>query len=623
MADTTALNDFPPSDMAAWRRLALGALEGRPFEALISRTFEGLEIEPLYQGAATEGPRAFRQAPGPWKIAQRIDHPDPVTANAMARTDLAGGADALTLTVAGTLTARGFGTAIGSTSDLDAALDAIDLDRVPIRVDAGSRSLDIADGIAELAHDRRLTSAALDIDLGHDPMGCLARSGRLPVAPEAIGRAGATTSRTLRDRGFSGRLFLADGRAYHEAGAGEAQELGCVLATAVAYLRLLEGAELGLEEARDEIAFLLAADADPFLTLAKFRALRQLWARVETACGLEPKPVRLHAETSFRMMTRSDPRVNALRTTAAAFGAAMGGADAITVLPHTLALGLPDAAARRLARNTGLVLIHEAHLARAADPAAGSGAFEALTEALCRRAWALFQDIERQGGMIASLIAGVPQAVIGATAAARQAAIACRHLAIIGTSAYPDLAALPVEVLEVAARVGSDARQPTATATCTPLPSRRDAEPFEALRATSDAFLARTGGRPRIFVIAVGTTPSMARDTEFARDLFASAGIEALASSGAPTPDETAAAFARSGCRIACICAARPVSPEAIVAHIDALHAAGVTGVWLVGASHEIAREMQLAATVEVIAEGHDVLAPLRKAVTRAAGPAP
>ena len=128
------------------------------------------------------------------------------------------------------------------------------------------------------------------------------------------------------------------------------------------------------------IYFRLAADADQFLTIAKFRALRKLWARVEEACGLAPEPVFVSAETAWRMMTQRDPYVNMLRTTIAAFAAGLGGADAITVLPFTAALGLPDRFARRIARNTQLMLLEESNLAKVSDPAAGSGGIEDLTD---------------------------------------------------------------------------------------------------------------------------------------------------------------------------------------------------------------------------------------------------
>src|SRR6516164_3551903 len=98
------------------------------------------------------------------------------------------------------------------------------------------------------------------------------------------------------------------------------------------------------------------------------------------------------------MMTARDPYLNVMRGAIAAFAAGLGGADSVSVLPHTLAIGLPDSLARRLARNAQLILLRESHLGFVADPAAGSGAFEALTLALCDKAWRLFQEAERAGG---------------------------------------------------------------------------------------------------------------------------------------------------------------------------------------------------------------------------------
>ncbi len=85
------------------------------------------------------------------------------------------------------------------------------------------------------------------------------------------------------------------------------------------------------------------------------------------------------------MLTQRDPYVNMLRATMATFSAGLGGANTITVLPHTLALGLPDPFARRVARNTQLVLLEESNLAKVSDPAAGSGGIETLTGAAVRR----------------------------------------------------------------------------------------------------------------------------------------------------------------------------------------------------------------------------------------------
>ena len=593
---------FPPASEAEWRRLVERVLDGRPFESLVSTTFEGLKIAPLYQRRTNGSARALRQKPGAWTISQRMDHPEPETANQLARADLIGGADALTLTVSQAHSARGFGVRIDTDRDLDAALAGIDLDLILLRLDAGARALDLAPAFASMVRNRHLTSAILDVDFGHDPVGHLARTGVLPS-----GCGTAEMHKLLRDAGFAGHLLLADGRPYHEAGAGEAQELGCVIATAVEYLRLLEADGLSLEDARSEIAFLLAADADEFLSLAKFRALRLLWARVESACGLTPKPTRVHAETAFRMMTKYDPFVNILRTAMGVFCAGVGSADAITVLPFTLALGLPDDFARRIARNTQLILIHEAKLAKVADPAAGAGSFEALTEELCKRAWSLFQDFEAHGGMIESLRAGVPQTEIAAAAAARREAIAQRTLSITGTSAFPLLAEAPVNVLEP---VPAAANESPPAGDCVPLPSRRDAEPYERLRAASDEQFRKTGDRPKIFLANLGSPQGFAAAAAFAVNFFAAAGIEAVSNEGFETPREAADAFRASGCKIACICAPQAVSTQPLIDTARALRGAGAVRIYLTGRDRgETATALLEAGVAELICAGDDTLA--------------
>jgi methylmalonyl-CoA mutase N-terminal domain/subunit len=180
---------------------------------------------------------------------------------------------------------------------------------------------------------------------------------------------------------------------------------------------------------------------DPVGALASSGCLPGPWERV-AAHGADA-----HAETAWRMMTRRDPWVNLLRSTVATFSAGIGGADTITVLPFTTALGLPDAFTRRIARNTQLILLEEAHLWRVAEPSAGSGSLEALTEALCRQAWRLFQELEREGGIVSSLIAGELQTRIAITRAAREHAIATRRHTVTGTSEFADLGERDVTTL--------------------------------------------------------------------------------------------------------------------------------------------------------------------------------
>jgi len=223
---------------------------------------------------------------------------------------------------------------------------------------------------------------------------------------------------------------------FHNAGASEAQELGIMLATAASHLRMFEEARQPLVYAVPHIGFAVSVDQDQFLSTAKIRALRKLWTRMLEACAIDPAPVTIHAETSYRMMTARDPETNILRTTIAAFAAATGGADSISVLPHTITHGLPDGFARRLARNGQLILAGESRLDFVADPAAGSGAVESLTDGLCERAWEEFRQIEREGGVLRSLAAGHIQRRVAAARAKRLAEFRKGTRNIVGTTLY-------------------------------------------------------------------------------------------------------------------------------------------------------------------------------------------
>ncbi|RUX48263.1 methylmalonyl-CoA mutase, partial [Mesorhizobium sp. M7A.F.Ca.CA.002.09.1.1] len=247
--------------------------------------------------------------------------------------------------------------------------------------------------------------------------------------------------------GVPGVLLEADGRVFHNAGATEAQELGIMLASAVSYLRMFETARQPLVYAAPHIGFALSVDQDQLLSTAKMRALRRLWARVQEACSIPTSTANIHAETSFRMMTAMDPETNILRTTIACFAAACGGADSISILPHTIAHGLPAGFARRVARNTQLIMANESHIDHVTDPAYGSGAVEALTAELCELAWTELQTIEAEGGVLSSLQDGRIQKRVHAAAEQRNAAYRTGQRAIIGTTLYPSKDERPVETL--------------------------------------------------------------------------------------------------------------------------------------------------------------------------------
>ncbi len=306
--------EFPPTTEADWRKLVEAALKGAAFDRrLVSQTYDGLRVEPLYARAAGAKPIAGRTPGAPWTLMQRVDHPDPAAANRQALEDLENGATGLTLVFAGSLNANGYGLD-ASAATLERALKDVELDAgITIDFNLSPPTRNAVQLFAALVKIRKISPASVDLRASINPIGGFAASGASPKPWSELSKTFAAAIRDLADQGFRGPFAVADGRIVHNAGGSEAQELAFALAAAVDCLRALEAGGVPLDSARSMIYFRLSADADEFLTIAKFRAVRKLWARVEEACGLTPKPVYVAAETAWRMMTKRDPYVNMLR----------------------------------------------------------------------------------------------------------------------------------------------------------------------------------------------------------------------------------------------------------------------------------------------------------------------
>ncbi|UFZ06781.1 methylmalonyl-CoA mutase subunit beta [Bradyrhizobium ontarionense] len=606
--------DFAPASEADWRKLVDGVLKGAAFEKLVGKTYDGLKIQPIYTRAKNAAPIAGRAPAAAWQVMQRVDHPDPAQANTQALRDLENGATGLTLVFAGANSAHGF----GLTPSADAvarALDGVHLDAaIAIELQLGEASLSAASLLADYVKQRGFKPAACDIRFGLDPIGDAASRGASAHDASTLGGNSGSLVKQLHDAGFNGPFLAADGRVVHDAGGSEAQELAFVLASGVAYLRTLEAGGVALETARELISARLAADTDQFLTLAKFRSLRRLWARIEEACGLAPKPLFVSGETAWRMLTRRDPYVNMLRATIATFAAGLGGANAVTVLPHTAALGLPDAFARRVARNTQLVLLEESNLARVADPAAGAGGIEALTNELCTTAWALFQEIEKAGGIVAALQSGMIQAKIAAIRETRAADIAKRRDVLTGASEFPNLGEAEVAVEAVAPVALPPPAKPALTfATLTPV---RLAEGFERLRDRSDSLLKSKGQRPSVFLANLGTAADFTARATFARSFFETGGIAAIDGEGTSDPAALAAVYRASGAPIVCLCSSDKVYAEAAAAAAKALQKAGARHIYVAGRGGEQEAALREAGVNAFVFAGGDALKALEDAYT-------
>ena len=466
----TLSSSFPPATREAWLALVAKTLGEAPFSSLEKTTAEGLPVEPLYDAA--DRPAGFPTRPfhedRPWDLRTLTRHPDPPAANAEVLRDLEGGAASVIVRIDPT---GAKGVAVGSAEALAQVFADVVPEFATLALDAGFLGPKAADWLSAVA--KASPGAKLAFHL--DPLSAFAESGTSPGPIESHLVSAATAGLRLGDTYPQAQLFLASGRVVHEAGGGEAAEVAFAAASGLAYARALVRAGAPMADAFARITLGLAADADYFTTIAKLRAARAVWARIAAGCGTDPL-ARIEARASQRMLTAKDAWSNMIRLTAAGFGAAVGGADAVVLGQFTDALGLPTAFARRQARNTQLVLMEEAHVGRVADPAAGSGYVEALTAEIARAAWAKFQAIEVAGGAIEALAAGHISADVEAAKTARP------EPKIIGVTAFPPTKDEPVEI-ERATPKAVEApfpRLPGPDSACPPLTPMRIAEAFEA-----------------------------------------------------------------------------------------------------------------------------------------------
>ena len=628
MTALTLAGEFPAATADDWRAQVERVLRGRSFEeVLVGATSDGIEIEPLYVGSDSDADEATARlvrslslrnpsrppgagiagsarVDGGWDVRQHGDGADPAEVRDRIGADLRGGAVSVEI---------GPGPAA---ADLGTVLEGVSIDRTPVGL-APHADPARAEALAELAA-RSPSPPAPGCSLGFDPVGEWARSGRQVDPAQATRLVERLKSRGRLSPGM--RAVVVDAARPGAAGATEVQTLAWAAAAGVDYLRALTEAGSSVEEAAGLIGFRLPVAADQFAAMAMLRAARVMWGRVVSASGGSgPAAAQYqHAVTDEAMYSRRDPWVNLLRGAAAALAAGAGGADAVTVLPFDCAAEMPGGLGARLARNTQLLLLEEAQIGRTFDPAGGSFYVESLTRRLAERGWWAFQAVEAAGGVTAVLADGTMAEAIESSWNDRLAALGHRRRAVTGVSDFPLLeepasGPAPTETgvpmvpagSESGASAGSagsgrgepevragsgrgeSGRPPSGFAPMGPgggLPVRRLAQPFEDLRDAADRYLARTGRRPTVAVVALGPEAAHGPRTTWVRNLLAAGGVAAEGGrgDGSDSPVEAAAAFAAGPDRVAVITGSDESYAERAPAVARALKAAGAAFVAMV-----------------------------------------
>lgn len=591
---------FEAVDAATWRARVEANLGGRTFEdALVSRTPEGLRIEPLYADRREAPPSLPSPSRPGWELHAEYDAGDPVRAREELAADLRRGV-------------RGVRLLHASGERSKAILEGVDLEQVAIHTGATGRAMENLDALLELARARGVDPAGLRGGVGADPIGTRARlGGELTLSKETRTELADLVRRASESAPGVTALAVRT-TPYQRAGAGLAQQIAVALATGVEYLRWLTEEGVDLEIAAASIELELCLGTDFFLEIAKLRAMRLAWAKLIAAAGgsRDAQCVPIHARTSERCWSRRDPWVNLLRGTTVTMAAALGGADSIVTAPFDRAVGRPDELARRLAIDTQTILDEETRASIVRDPAAGSGYVETVTRELASSAWRAFRDLERVGGIRGALASGSLRGAIEVIASRERERIVRREHGLVGVSEFPDLDEAPLEREPLPA--DHELREGA-------LAAGRLAEPFERLRDRSDAHLARCGARPKVFLANLGRLPEFRARATFAANLFAAGGLESIHTDGFSTAVEAAETFAASGAKLCAICSTDARYVEAVPELVPLLAERGAI-VILAGPPGESERAWREAGVAYFIHIGCDALAVLETLLNQAAG---
>ncbi len=585
--------------LAKSRRVDVADLPDTPTGLLSTPIPGGLTVRPLYtrldETAEPGLPGGFPFVRGAdrardvvmgWRVTERFGDDD--TAPDAVREQIldacANGASGLWLRIGSGVGAGGVGAGGVATAGIATALTGVYLDLVPLTIEAGAEGIGAARAVLQILDEapraplEAAPSAATIHSLGLSPL-TAAFSGRpSPTAEEATALAVEVAGSAHAERV---RALRVDGLDFAGGGADPVAELGLVVAAGVAHVRDLVDAGLSPAQALRQITFAVSVTDDQFGVIAKLRALRLMWARVAEVLGVPDAGAAVtHAVTDLAMFSQRDPWVNMLRSTVAAFGAGVGGADQVTV--HTFDAAIPGAErtakpafTRRIARNTQLLLLEESNIGRVLDPGGGSWYIESLTDDLADAAWAVFTDVEARGGFQAALADGSVSARVAAALADRDAAVATRKTPITGVSEFPNLDE-PALGAHAAAVTDLPGAAPNLA---------RVARNFEALRDRADA--ATTGGRrPSALLIPLGPIAEHNGRTTFVANLLAAGGIAAI-NPGPVTADGVAALVAEHSPRVAVLCGTKARYGEDGPAVLAAARAAGIDRVLLAGPDRE------------------------------------
>ncbi|MBN1183415.1 MAG: methylmalonyl-CoA mutase small subunit [Bacteroidales bacterium] len=441
--------EFPPISTEAWEALIMNDLKGEDYDRkLIWHTPEGINVRPYYREenlpktdlSSLKQPdypftreKAFEQ--NDWEIREDIYVKTPSEANKEAIYALMKGATSIYFDI----------TRIEQEIKKDnqlftSLLNDIYFDSISLNFKVKYQASHIIKLLDKEIKYKKLDPLRIDGSLNLDIFHELNTTGNfydslnkdIDQVKELI-ISGKKNIPGLRIIGLNGGL-------YKDCGANIVQEIAYTLAAANEFLILLTDRGLDVQDILPRIQFNLGVSTNYFFEIAKFRAFRYLWSKIQKAYLKSDKNISnayIHATTSDINKTIYDPYVNILRTTAEAMAATLGGVDSLSIRPFNSNYQDSTRFSERIARNIQIILKREAYFGKVNDPGRGSYYIENLTESIIREAWRIFQTIDQKGGYISTFMEGYIQKEIDANRICEKTWLNQGRSTLLGTNKYP------------------------------------------------------------------------------------------------------------------------------------------------------------------------------------------
>lgn len=527
-------SEFPPVSTEQWMEVITADLKGAPFDKkLIWRSKEGIDVRPFYRAEDIEGMTTKDVLPGvyPYVRGTKADNHWLIRQEVGVTGDLKEVNEKLKRIFTLGINAVGlhFTDEYVNADSVAKVLDGVDVSAVELNFySCRKHAVEMAEAVVAAYRQMGADLSTVKGSINYNPFRHLLAKGNrwaewketgvaLLKAIEPLSRFTCITVQSLD---------------FVNAGAYIYQELGYALAAgADLMVQLGEAAQISPAKVAERMRFDMGVSSNFFMEIAKFRAMRWLWALIVKANDADASEcatkAMIHAETSSWDKTVYDAYVNLLRSQTESMSAAIAGVHSLTVTPFNIAYTSDYGEfAERIARNQQLLLSEESHFDKVADPSGGSYYVEFLTQAIAEQGWKLFLEVEDEGGFYALAEQGKVQEAINASNTARHKAVATRRESLLGSNIFPNFTETAGEEKIKARKTPCGCKSEV-----TALDFSRGASEFEALRMATEM----SEKTPKVFMLTIGNLAMRLARSQFSSNFFACAGYKIIDNLGFKT----------------------------------------------------------------------------------------